>query len=389
MADIEPPMTVTGKHQQLIGGATATVYTHGIKPLLFMQKPDAVHAHLLKTGGFVQRIPLARAVLRASWAYENPAYLSQMVAGIPFRNPIGLSAGFDKNCELLPLLKSVGFGFMEGGSVTFEPCAGNPKPWFHRLPNTKSLVVHVGLANQGVTAILARLAGYSAAIRQDFPLNLSVAKTNAPNACTTEQSLADYLGSLAAIKRSNEPQLITINISCPNTYGGEPFTTPDRLEKLLHAVDDLCLDQPLFIKMPALTSWKAARALLDVAASHRVAGVTLSNLAKDRSRIQLKDPLPDSIAGGLSGKPTWDISNELIRQTYRTYGERFVIIGVGGVFNAEDAYTKIKLGANLVELITGMIFQGPQLIGQINRGLVGLLERDGFTNVSQAVGVDA
>jgi len=120
-----------------------------------------------------------------------------------------------------------------------------------------------------------------------------------------------------------------------------------------------------------------------------VVGVTISNLAKDRSILDLKDPLPDAIAGNLSGKPTVISSNKLIRQTYLTYGDRLTIIGVGGIFSADDAYTKIRLGASLVELITGMIFCGPQLIAEINDGLVRLLERDGYADIGQAVGVDA
>ena len=117
--------------------------------------------------------------------------------------------------------------------------------------------------------------------------------------------------------------------------------------------------------------------------------MTISNLAKDRSKLSLADPLPDSVKGNLSGKPTWDLSNMLIARTYQTYGSRFVIIGVGGIFSAQDAYTKIRLGARLVELITGMVFEGPQLIGQINRDLVALIKKDGFHNVHQVIGKDA
>jgi len=373
---------------QLVSRASAHTYKRAVKPLLFKQKPDTVHKRMLKTGGVVQKVAPVRSLLKASWAYENPAYLTQTILGITFKNPIGLSAGFDKNFELLPMVKSIGFGYMEGGSITYQPCVGNAKPWFYRLPRTKSLVVHVGLANQGAERILKRLRTYSPKLRADFPLNISVAKTNSANTCTDHMGIEDYVGSLTLIKESGLGDLITINISCPNTFGGEPFTTPRRLEKLLGAIDALTLQQPVFIKMPCL-EWEYIQPLLEVANRHQVHGITLTNLAKERSKVQLKDPLPDAVEGGLSGKPTWEISNELIRRTYRAYGDRFIIIGVGGVFSAEDAYTKIRLGASLVELITGMIFEGPQLIGEINRGLVRLLKRDGFTNVRQAIGVDA
>jgi dihydroorotate dehydrogenase (fumarate) len=223
----------------------------------------------------------------------------------------------------------------------------------------------------------------------NFPLNISVAKTNSPKACTDTDAIADYTGSLKIIGEAGVGDMITLNISCPNTYGGEPFTTPSRLNRLLTEVDALNLVQPMFVKMPNNLPWEEFDQLLTVIARHQVKGVTISNLAKDRKKLSLKDPLPENIKGNLSGRPTWDLSNELIRKTYKKYHRRFVIIGVGGIFSAQDAYTKIKLGANVVELITGLIFEGPQLIGQINRDLVKLLKKDGYHNISQAVGVDA
>jgi dihydroorotate dehydrogenase len=183
--------------------------------------------------------------------------------------------------------------------------------------------------------------------------------------------------------------MIELNISCPNTYGGEPFTTPERLERLLTAVDTVSGKQPVYIKMPTNLPWVKLRELLDVTVRHSVAGVTISNLAKDRSKLDIKDDLPATVPGNLSGKPTWKSSNELIHRTYLEYGARLTIIGVGGVFSADDAYTKIKLGASLVELITGMIFCGPQLAAEINDGLLQCLSRDGLTHISQAIGIDA
>jgi dihydroorotate dehydrogenase (fumarate) len=216
-----------------------------------------------------------------------------------------------------------------------------------------------------------------------------VAKTNSPVASSDKDAIADYVGSLKTIGTAGVGDMITLNISCPNAYGGEPFTTPTRLDRLLTQVDVIKLVQPVFVKMPSDLNWEAFDKLLAVIARHRITGVTISNLAKDRSQLKLKDPLPDDVKGNLGGKATWELSNRLIRQTYSKYNRRFVIIGVGGIFSAADAYKKIRYGANLVELVTGLIFEGPQLIGQINHGLVDLLHRDGFSNVAEAVGVDA
>ncbi len=372
-----------------LSNLSSKAYTKAVKPLLFKQQPDTVHERLLQIGSRLQRLWVVRNLVHGVWAYENSAILGQEVLGISFRNPIGLSAGFDKNFELLPMLKSIGFGFMEGGSLTHEPCAGNPKPWFYRLPKTKSLVVYAGLANQGVTKIIERIKDYKPSTFTDFPLNLSVAKTNSKAAANEAEAIADYVGSLAQIKEAAVGSMITLNISCPNTFGGEPFTTPEMLERLLQKVDGVHMPQPIFIKMPADLDWPGFDKLLSVAAKHQIAGITISNLTKDRGQAKLMDQLPVTVKGGLSGKPTWELSNNLIRQTYKKYHARFVIIGVGGVFSAEDAYTKIKLGATLVELITGLIFEGPQLIGQINQALAALLERDGYQTIHDAIGVDS
>ena len=359
------------------------------KPILFRMQPDGVHSRAIRMAATMQRSDFARGLVHGALAYEDPTLLAQAVHGVWFSNPIGLSAGFDKNFELPPMMRALGFGFMEGGSLTYQPCAGNPRPWFHRLPKSKSLVVHAGLANQGVEAVMTRLKAYRPETLREFPLNISVAQTNSKSIASEAKAIADVVSGLRAVQRAGMGELLTINISCPNTYRGEPFTSPGMFDRLLRQVDRLRLEQPLFIKMPNHLDWDDFDALLAVASQHRVSGVTVSNLAKREAGVTLQEALPDTAPGGLSGKPTWEKSNELIRRTHRKYGSRFTIIGVGGVFSAEDAYTKIRLGATLVELITGMIFEGPQLIGQINYGLAQLLERDGFTNVREAIGVDA
>ncbi len=373
---------------RFFSSTSTQLYRHVAKPILFKIKPDTVHSGLIRTGKIIQAVAPLRHLLHYSWAYDNPKMLKQTIHGIKFCNPVGLSAGFDANFELAPLMKAVGFGFMEGGSLTYKYCAGNPKPWFHRLPNSKSLVVNKGLANNGVDSILEHIGNYPQGTFDKFRLNISVAKTNSKDAGNDAGAIADYVGSLRAIKKSGLGDIVTLNISCPNAYGGEPFIAPGRLKALLDAVDEVKLKQPVFIKMPNHLPWAEFRKLVAVADAHKIAGLTISNLAKDRSKIKL-DPLSDDIKGNMGGKVTWDASNELLLKTYQQYGKRFTLVGVGGIFSAEDAYTKIKLGASLVELITGMIFEGPQLIGQINSGLTELLAKDGFTHISQAIGKDA
>lgn len=348
--------------------------------------PDAAHSGTVALGRVMQSLGIVTKGMSAAWAYRDPI-LSQTIFDIDFMNPIGLSAGFDKNIQLGPLIKAVGFGFMEGGTVTRGACSGNARPWFYRLPHSRGLVVHSGLANHGIP-VIARSLQRTSLPPGGFPLNISVASTNHPSINSVPLAIDDCVEGLILLEQVNAMRMVTINISCPNTSGGEPFTKPDALDQLLSRVDELSLTQPLFLKMPINLPWREFSKLLAVAARHSVSGVTIANLTKDRRIVDKQDALPSAVRGGISGKPTFERSNRLIRATYQSYGERFTIIGVGGVFSAEDAYAKIRSGASLVALITGMIYQGPQLIGQINQGLVELLRRDGFSSISAAIGSD-
>ena len=366
--------------------ATRLGYKHVAKPLLFKQHPDDVHHSLVRTAKVVQKVPVIRELPRL-WGYRSP-FLEQTVLGLRFMNPVGLSAGFNKNIDMASVMRNVGFGFMVGGSVTAEACDGNPKPWFHRLPKSHSLVVYAGLPNQGVERIAQRLTTYPAHTFDNFPLVVSVAKTNSVAAATDKEAILDYCASLKRLDRDGVAPFYEINISCPNTHGGEPFSTPERLEMLLAAIDGLVIHRPVSIKMPIDKPWPEFRALLEVIVKHNVQAVTIGNLRKERKGMKLADSLPNEVKGNLSGAPTREISTRLIHDTYKHYGDKLIVIGVGGIFTAQDAYDKIRAGASLVALITGMIFEGPQVVGDINAGLVALLKRDGYANIAQAIGAD-
>ena len=366
--------------------STAFIYENIVKPVLFRFPPDDVHSAMLRMASSVGRSNvLTWGVSRVFTTRRS--MLAQTVAGVRFRSPVGVSAGFDKNAETVRVMHSLGYGFMTVGSVTAQPCAGNPKPWFHRHPEDKSLSVHVGLANVGSSDVLRRIERNAVHFEGDeFPVILSVAKTNNPETVSTEAAVEDYLTSLRRIKKSSAVQLVELNISCPNTYGGEPFTSPELLEKLLRGVDALELTQPIFVKMPVNMKWEQFDGLLEVIVRHVVAGVTISNLVKDPKL--LVHGRAEGVRGGMSGLPTQKVSNDLIAKTYKKYGKKLDIIGVGGVFTAEDAYAKIRRGAKVVALVTGLIYNGPQLGAQVQRGLVKLLRRDGFRSIEEAVGAD-
>ena len=368
------------------------MYKRFVKPVLFLLTPDFAHRLIVFCGRVVQALPSVRWAIRKSWSFQDNS-LQQEVGGITFCNPIGLSAGFDKNVQLSPLMEDVGFGFASGGSVTLEPRKGNRRPWFHRLPRTKSVVVFAGMPNKG----LRKIRNYIERNTRRSSNAVSVISVAVIANKTTIEQAGGYPAEQAIIndvKKATEyiihnklASVVEINISCPNA-GKEPFIEAESLDALLTTLDIVPRDVPFWVKMPHLYDIKQFDALLGVIVRHNIQGVTVANLIKDRSKINIKDSLTDEIRGGLSGAPTREHSLELIRHAYKKYGDRLTIIGVGGVFSAEDAYAKIKAGASLVGLITGLFFEGPQLVGQINRGLVELLKKDGFSHISEAVGAD-
>jgi dihydroorotate dehydrogenase subfamily 2 len=358
------------------------IYRHIAKPTLFKFDPEFVHQRISKVGHLLGRFALGRALTSALFNYRNPM-LEQEVAGIRFINPIGLSAGFDKNAELVNILPAVGFGFMEIGSVTYEAYAGNPAPRLFRLPKSKALVVYYGLMNIGVHKIVDRI---KRSFKSKAIVGISVAKTNCSRTSEEAAGIEDYFACLNYLEQQQAGDYYTINISCPNTFGGEPFTTEQKLERLLSRLSILTIRKPVFVKMPINLPLAEFDKLLQVVIKYKLTGVVIGNLTKVRDPELIHDTIPEHVKGGISGKPTETLCNELISYTYQKYSKHLVIIGVGGIFSATDAYEKIKRGASLLQLITGMIFQGPQLIGQINFELTKLLEADGYSNVKDAVG---
>jgi len=360
-------------------------YQNIIKAIFFKFDPEFIHDGITFFGKLLGSNPLTKFIIKKALYYSNPK-LEQNILGINFKNPVGLSAGFDKNANLLSILPEVGFGFEEIGSITLNSYEGNPKPRLYRLPKSKGIVVYYGLMNFGVKKIIERIKRHLKHMNKEMKLGISIAKTNCKETAKEENGIEDYYQCMKYVEENNVGDYYTINISCPNTFGGEPFTTEDRLERLLKKLSTLKKTKPVFIKMPINLSIEDFDKLLKVIIKYKMDGVIIGNLTKVRDSELIKDPIPENLKGGISGKPTFELSNKLIAYTYKNYKDKLIIMGVGGIFSAEDAYLKIKLGASLVQLITGLIFEGPQLIGEINRGLVKLLEKDGFKNISEAIG---
>lgn len=350
-----------------------------LKPILFKLDPEYAHDLFSRIGIFLGRFTSTRRVTKKIFCYTNPI-LSQEFFWLSFENPLGLSAWFDKDVNLPNIMESVGFWFVQVGSITYEAYEWNLKPRLWRLIKDKGLIVNYGLKNKWVQHAIHQLKSE----KNRVPISISVAKTNCTRTSTPEAWIQDYISSLQELEYAKCGDIYTINISCPNTFGGEPFTTPDLLEQLLQEIDKLHIHKPTFIKMPVSISWEQFDALLSVASNHNIQWVIISNLIKERSQLQEQRP---DIPGWISGKPTQEEADILISKTYAHYKERFLIIWVWGIFTAEDAYHKIKSWASLVQLITWMIFEWPQCIGQINKELVSLLKKDWYAHISEAIGV--
>lgn len=359
-------------------------YIRAVKPFFFLFDAEAIHNLVVSFGKCLGNIHPLKCVLKVVFSADN-FFLAQSLHGIDFKNPVGLAAGFDYEAKLVKILPAVGFGFETIGTVTNQPCPGNLKPRLGRLVKSRALLVNKGFKNLGITKTLEKLEK----IKFEMPAGLSIGVTNTENITKQEDAVSDIVEAFLVAERSGVKfSHYELNISCPNLRTNVEFYSPDNLEKLLSGVTNVNPSKPIFIKMPINKTDGETLEMLKVISGYPISGVVFGNLQKDR-RHPLLDPLEvaRSTKGNFSGAPTKERSNELIALTRANYGKRFTIIGCGGVFGPKDAYEKIKLGASLVELITGMIFEGPQLIGEINLGLAELLRKDGYKNISEAVGV--
>jgi dihydroorotate dehydrogenase len=351
----------------LTSNLLATSYQHLLKPILFKFDAELVHDNFTRLGKMLGASSAAQLLTQAALTYHHPA-LTKTLDGITFPNPIGLSAGFDYNGELTDILPQVGFGWHTIGTVTYLPYAGNTPPRLGRFPKSQALLVNKGLKSWGAVKVIEQLEGKKLTI----PTGISIASTNKQFSSVQEQ-LSDIARCFDAFEHSSvKHHYYELNISCPNTFGGEPFVEPERLALLLNLTDKLKVSRPMYVKMPIDQSEAATLSMLKVLDQHQVQGLIFGNLTKDHHNPDVHPEDQKSWLtkkGNLSGKPTFNRSNQLLQLTKQYYHSRFTLIGTGGVFSGEDALTKLELGADLVQLITGMVMKGPQLIGQINHFL--------------------
>ncbi|MEA3202299.1 MAG: dihydroorotate dehydrogenase [Thermoplasmata archaeon] len=352
------------------------------RPVLFRMDAERIHEFMvrrLERWGRSERITRS---LRARYFMEDTR-LSQDLWGLRFPNPVGLAAGFDKNARLVNAMPHLGFGFVEVGTVTSEAQAGNPKPRLFRLPQDRALINRLGFNNEGADAVAARLAKSGPHV---VPVGVNIGKARrVPNSEATQ----DYLRTFERLSPYGD--YFVVNVSSPNTPGLRDLQARDSMEDLVRALKSKNAElaraqgarpRPLLVKIAPDLQPKDLEAFVEVAKAEKLDGIIATNTTV--TRAGLKTQIQQE--GGLSGAPLRERATAMIREVHRLADGRIPIVGVGGVFTAEDAWEKIQAGASLVQLYTGFIYGGPETARQINEGLVELLSAAGYEHVADAVG---
>jgi dihydroorotate dehydrogenase len=342
-----------------------------IRPLLWALPPERAHEVTLRA---------LEAGLGGRARGSDAPSLRQTLWGLDFANPIGLAAGFDKDGRVPDAMLRLGFGFAECGTVTPRPQPGNPRPRVFRLKEDAALINRLGFNGGGLDGLVARLRRRE----RHGIVGVNIGKNR-----DSTDAVADYVAGVRRTARLAD--YLVVNISSPNTPGLRDLQAKAALDELVQAVlaarAESGASPPLLVKIaPDLGPGEVAD-IAEVARQRAVDGIVVGNTTVARPAT-LKSASAKE-AGGLSGKPLFARSTELLDEMYRLTGGTIPLVGVGGVAGAGDAYAKIRAGASLVQLYTGLVFGGPALIGEIKSGLAELLRRDGFACVSDAVGSGA
>jgi len=365
------------------------IYRKLLRPILYLFPPEIIHKVVAYGGNFILQCRILRKIVR-NFLLVKDVSLQQNYFDINFHNPVGLAAGFDKEADHVSFDTAMGFSFVEIGSITDQPYAGNPGPHIRRLVKSQALVINYGLKNSGAAVVSQNLAK----LKSVLPFGISIAKSNVEG-MNLEQSIDDVLNAYEKLAKYGYYH--TINTSCPNVCDTDSFINPENLIKLFERINEFRkkynIKQPLFVKVYPDIDENQIAVLAKLHEVKMIDGVIIGNLLKDKPKVKSTIAFPEEYdvnwAGGVSGQATKDISTACIKKVYaRTQGQ-LLIIGCGGIFDGQDAYEKIRAGASLLQLVTGFIFGGPLAIRRINKELIGLLKKDGYSSISDCIGLDA
>ena len=346
------------------------MYKSLLKPLLFLKKPEAAHHLTFDLTKLTFNLPVVQSALKANFRLDDPL-LEREVFGLKFKNPVGLAAGFDKDAKLIDEMAMLGFGFIEIGTLTPKPQEGNPQPRLFRLPQDEALINRMGFNNGGVLEAVERLKKR----KSDVIVGGNIGKNKVtPN----ENAVDDYLYCLEALHPYVD--YFVVNVSSPNTPNLRDLQEKEPLKALLSAVksanDKKEKPKPILLKIaPDLTDGQLDD-IIEIVLETEIDGVIATNTTSDRSALKTDKNQVEAIgAGGVSGKVLKNRSTEVIRYLNQKSIGAFPIIGVGGIYSAEDAIEKLQAGASLVQVYSGMIYEGPSLIKRIKKGLLAYFSR--------------
>jgi dihydroorotate dehydrogenase len=357
-----------------------------VRPVLFSgvkADPEWLHQQTLRSLSWMSHQPWALATLRQWYGFEHER-LAQTLWGCEFKNPLGLAAGFDKDGVAAEVWSKFGFGFAELGTVTLHAQPGNPQPRLFRLLSDQAALNRMGFNNQGAAALVDRLQS-----RQElnFPIGINLGKSKIT---PLESAAEDYLGSFQQLQTLGN--YFVVNVSSPNTPGLRSLQSTDQLEPILAALQQANgAGKPILVKIAPDLAWEDIAAVIDLAQQYELAGIIATNTTISREGLKTQmieatgKPVAEE-AGGISGAPVRAKSTEVIRFIWKQTNGQLPIIGVGGVFTAEDAWEKITAGASLVQVYTGWIYEGPSMVRQILQGLLQKLDQHGLTSISEAIG---
>lgn len=362
------------------------LYRSILRPLLFRLPPEAAHELALKTLATTFGSRLFRGI--AARHYSRRPFGELRRLNLSFPNPVGVAAGFDKNGIAVDGLAALGFGFVEVGTVTNVPQQGNPRPRLFRMPLDRALINRQGFNNHGASALAERFARH----RPNCLLGINIGKSRAVD---LDDATDDYLASFELIYPYAD--YVVVNVSSPNTPGLRELQRADALETLVVALqkrnEELTTNKlgkpvPLLVKIAPDLSTHDMEAIVDVAGRAQLSGIIATNTTTSRAGLRTSNAsVEDCGDGGLSGAPLRQRSTDIISSLYRLTKGKMTIIGVGGIFTAEDAWEKICAGASLVQVYTGFVYQGWRIARDINEELATILRREGMKSLDEAVGM--
>lgn len=365
-------------------------YRHCLRPVLFAREAERAHDLTLR---LLSRVSQSPAAGKVAGAFFSAPELPVELFGLKFPNPVGLAAGMDKFAAAVPVWEKLGFGFCELGGVTWQAQPGNPQPRLFRAPAAGAIVNRMGFNNPGAEAFAQTLADWKQRGRwPNHPVGINLGKSkNAP----LNQAADDYAKSFRALRAHAD--FFVINVSSPNTPGLRQLQDKAALDEILAAISDIRDSNmkaspashrpPVLVKVAPDLSFEALDEILELAAAREISGIVATNTTSARPETtdeRLRAVYSET--GGLSGQPLRRRSTEIIRHISKQTRGQLPIIGVGGIFSADDAREKIIAGATLVQIYTGLVFEGPGLPKKIVRGLIRRMKKAGVRNLNEIVG---